>query len=276
MSRSAPRIDDRSRIFYYHWKKQAARDPCNEMTGFTRLLHAPARDDLPMQTYLAKELGAGDHKGFIVLNRPNAFVQMLNDPKWKELVTEEYVYIAETDHLLRKHLPNDATPTTPVGQFFHYMNYEATPKHVPALLPYMEGKEPSLLKPVGPSPVLIHVDQLRLVAPKWRSISLAMKKDAACDKAFGWVLEMWGWTVAATVNGVVHAVRGPDERDLLQIEPASVWGQDGLSSPILHYTFGVEYNLDGTPVVGGKGAWSLDKRNYYGQAPDPTPALLPL
>ena len=45
---------------------------------------------------------------------------------------------------------------------------------------------------------------------------------------------------------------------------------------IYHYTFGVEYNLDGTPVVGGKGAWSLDKRNYYGQAPDPTPALLPL
>lgn len=35
---------------------------------------------------------------------------------------------------------------------------------------------------------------------------------------------------------------------------------------IYHYTFGVEYNLDGSPVVGGKGAWSLDKRNYYGQA----------
>ena len=44
---------------------------------------------------------------------------------------------------------------------------------------------------------------------------------------------------------------------------------------IYHYTFGVEYNPDGTPVVGGKGAWSLDKRNYYGQARDPAPALPP-
>ena len=44
----------------------------------------------------------------------------------------------------------------------------------------------------------------------------------------------------------------------LQIEPSAAWHQDVKAQDpyIYHYTFGVEYNVDGTPVVGGKGAWS--------------------
>ena len=38
---------------------------------------------------------------------------------------------------------------------------------------------------------------------------------------------------------------------------------------IYHYTFGVEYKLDGSPVVGAVGTWSLDKRHYFGAAPPP-------
>ena len=65
----------------------------------------------------------------------------------------------------------------------------------------------------------------------------------------------------------------------IQIEPSAAWHQtlserDGDWAPavdpfIYHYTFGVEYLLDGSPVVGGKGTWSLDKRNYFGAAPPP-------
>ena len=36
---------------------------------------------------------------------------------------------------------------------------------------------------------------------------------------------------------------------------------------IYHYTFGVEYALDGIPVVGSVGEWSLDKRHYFGALP---------
>lgn len=36
---------------------------------------------------------------------------------------------------------------------------------------------------------------------------------------------------------------------------------------IYHYTFGVEYSMDGIPTVGAVGEWSLDKRHYFGGAP---------
>ena len=42
-------------------------------------------------------------------------------------------------------------------------------------------------------------------------------------------------------------------RHVATVHPALLLSQDPY---IYHYTFGVEYNVDGTPVVGGKGAWS--------------------
>ena len=78
------------------------------------------------------------------------------------------------------------------------------------------------------------------------------------------MLEMWGYSIAAAKLGVKHFVW-----QQLQIEPSAAWHQDLKAQDpfIYHYTFGVEYNLDGTPVVGGVGTWSLDKRHYFGAAP---------
>ena len=117
---------------------------------------------------------------------------------------------------------------------------------------------------VGPSPAIMHVSNLKKLAPLWYELSVQMKADREADGAFGWMLEMWGYSVAALRVGVKHFAW-----QQIQIEPSAAWHQDVNSQDpyIYHYTFGVEYNLDGTPVVGGKGAWSLDKRNYYGQAP---------
>ena len=53
------------------------------------------------------------------------------------------------------------------------------------------------------------------------------------------------------------------------MEPSSTWHQNvSAEDPyIYHYTFGVEYALDGIPVVGRVGEWSLDKRHYFGGYP---------
>ena len=47
---------------------------------------------------------------------------MLKQPGFAERVTEQYVYIAETDHLLLQDLPNRATPLLNVAFFFPYMS----------------------------------------------------------------------------------------------------------------------------------------------------------
>ena len=53
-------------------------------------------------------------------------------------------------------------------------------------------------------------------------------------------------------------------RHVATVHPALFLSQDPY---IYHYTFGVEYTLEGVPVVGGVGEWSLDKRKYFGRAP---------
>lgn len=88
-----------------------------------------------------------------------------------------------------------------------------------------------------------------------------------------WVLEMWGYAIAAASVGVHHDVRQ------LQIEPgASAHLAADFASKyyIFHYTYGIEYKMDGTPQgVNQIGVWSLDKRHYGGSYPplelDPPP-----
>ena len=111
---------------------------------------------------------------------------------------------------------------------------------------------------VGPSPAIMHVSNLKKLAPLWYELSVQMKADREADGAFGWMLEMWGYSVAALRVGVKHFAW-----QQIQIEPSAAWHQDVNSQDpyIYHYTFGVEYALDGIPVVGRVGEWSLDERH---------------
>jgi hypothetical protein len=54
----------------------------------------------------------------------------------------------------------------------------------------------------------------------------------------------------------------------VQAEPSSLWHTNLEGGPhIYHYTFGLEYTLDGMPVIGGVGDWSLDKRHFTNEYP---------
>ena len=80
------------------------------MGGFTRLLTSPIEkpdeyaDEIP--TVVVKEARSA---GYVVVNRPHSMVLFLQSPHFAARVTEEYVYIAETDHLMLRPLPNLAT-----------------------------------------------------------------------------------------------------------------------------------------------------------------------
>jgi len=128
---------------------------------------------------------------------------------------------------------------------------------------YFDGDHLSV-SPVGPSPAIMHVDNLQKVTPLWLKLSVDLKHDSQADAAFGWVLEMWGYSIACARLDIKHYVW-----QQLQIEPSASWHQNvSAERPyIYHYTFGVEYSLDGIPVVGAVGEWSLDKRHYFGGYP---------
>ena len=85
-----------------------------------------------------------------------------------------------------KEPPNRATPTMPACFPFGYMNAKA-----PELKPVVGrfADDPESVDPCGPSPVLIHVDQLRKLTPEWLSLSFKLKRDEEANRIFGWVWE---------------------------------------------------------------------------------------
>lgn len=244
-----------TRIAYYHYTQLKAREPCSDLGGFTRLLSTP--DGKPdwlageIPTIVTKQLSHGscdtcDH-GFVVMNRPWSLKQLAASNEWVSIV-DEYLFIMETDHLLLRAFENTATSTAPVGFGFYYMTYKYDREKLGPVV--KRWHDPDAVDPVGPSPLIIHKAQLEsLIDPYW-SLCLELKRDPAADKAFGWVLEMWAWALAAARAGVRHQVH-----TTFQAEPGGVGISDLERYDIYHYTFDLE-----VPNTN----WRWSKRVYMG------------
>mmetsp|Transcript_39874 Transcript_39874/g.66165 ORF Transcript_39874/g.66165 Transcript_39874/m.66165 type:complete len:743 (+) Transcript_39874:14-2242(+) len=253
-----------SRIAYYHYQKQKRLNPCSELGSFTRLFNTPgARPDSLMDeipTLLVKQLGHGrcnecDH-GFIVMNRPWGAVQLVESSYFDEKIAEEYILVMETDHMIMRPPPNDATEEKPVGFGFYYM-ISTDKKLEPVVRKFLNPEiDITTVDNVGPSPLLIHKPLLRKLARPWWELSLKMKGDSAANQVFGWVLEMWGYNLAARNLGIRHTV----SKDI-QVEPQGTGTDDMETKYIYHYTFGLV-----VPDKRGK-TWRIDKRQYYGYYP---------
>ncbi|CAK9143346.1 unnamed protein product [Ilex paraguariensis] len=186
------------RIMYY-WFKKFKDGPNSEMGGFTRILHSGKPDKFmgEIPTFVAQPLPAGTDQGYIVLNRPWAFVQWLQQADIKE----DYILMAEPDHIIVKPIPNLSRDG--LGAAFPFFYIE--PKKYESVLRkfFPEEKGPiSSIDPIGNSPVIVGKESLKNIAPTWMNISLAMKKDPVTDKAFGWVLEMYAYAVSSALHGV--------------------------------------------------------------------------
>ena len=275
------------RVMYHHWKKQRALDPvgeaCTELTGFTRLV--ANRDGDPdglegeIPSYFVKEYGHRDlarFHGYRVINRPYSVVQFLRTPYWKERVTEQYVYVAETDHILLQPLPNRATLGSPMAYVFNYMG--PNPAHssiISRMWPDGGSSGYKRVQPIGPSPVVIHKLDLERIAHEWHETAVALKTDQEADSRLGWVIEMWGYSIAAAKIGLKH-----QEFADFQVEPGALSHANQLRGfPLrywlFHYTYQFEYMLDGTPCQPWTiGEFSLDKRHFsdvYPAYPLPQP-----
>ena len=172
------------------------------MGGFTRLVASeggkPDGLEGEIPSVFVPQLPASvieSHFHFGVLNRPESVRQPLASPALLPQITSDFVLVLETDHVLMQPIPNLATRTTPAAFTFGYMHAHASqerdhrrPRHPPPSSPppspppqdwviqryWPEGSSASL-DPVGPSPLLIHLDQLRAIAPRWLNSPLALR-----------------------------------------------------------------------------------------------------
>lgn len=269
------------RIMYHHFKLQKSRDPCGEMGGFTRLLTTRSgqddgrshSDEIP--TVVVSELSGMEARGYVVANRPYSMKQFVRHPEFARRIVEDYVYIAETDHILLRPIPNLATPEMPAAFNFGYMVAWGQANIVNKFVPGLGGKT----DPVGPSPVIIHKAQLKQIVDSWYDFTVKICGDAEAVQALGWVREMWGWCIAAGKHGIKHRVLeafqyeggsiGNRERPLRWPVAATPVTPDRADMPyyIFHYTYGIEYSMEGLPMELQVGEWSMDKRHYMGGGP---------
>ncbi|KAK9999314.1 hypothetical protein SO802_018917 [Lithocarpus litseifolius] len=259
----APYSQWQCRIMYY-WYKKTKDMPGSDMGKFTRILHSGAPDKLmeEIPSFVVDPLPEGLDRGYVVLNRPWAFVQWLE----KATIEEEYILMAEPDHVFVKPIPNLAYGSQPAGYPFFYIKPTEHEKIIRKFYPEESGPVTDI-DPIGNSPVIIRRSMLEDIAPTWVNISLRMKDDPETDKTFGWVLEMYAYAVASALHGVRHILR----KDFMLQPP---WDLEVGKSFIIHYTYGCDYNLKGELTYGKIGEWRFDKRSFL-SAPPPKNLSLP-
>ncbi|EIE20908.1 hypothetical protein COCSUDRAFT_18099, partial [Coccomyxa subellipsoidea C-169] len=271
------------RICYYHYKKMKRQYPDSPMGGFTRLLHRQAPFSLGQEDKLMEEiptavvdkLPMGLDQGFIVLNRPYGFLQWVR--KFVPTLKERYILMIEPDYIFVRPPPLWATPTKSAAYHFTYM----LPRENKEVIdPYNEKDVPfDAILPIGNAPTMMHRDLLALIVEDWYDIALRMKNDPKANQAFGWILEMFAFSIAAS-----QAPGGPLEFELhgeFIVQPpfdASLTSRDGKPVFIIHYTYGNDYDEAGTMMY-GKGVsefYHWDKRDYTFEYPPGNFPLPPL
>ena len=168
--------------------------------------------------------------------------------------------MAEPDHVYIKPLPNLMRGDTPAAFPFFYIVPKDKPEIVKRFLPGIKDEEIPNIDGIGSSPVFIRKDDLERLAPEWASMSVALQKDKEAKDAWGWVIEMYGYTLAAYKLGIEH-----DMRPQLQSQPP--WDKEIGDFLSIHFTYGMDYDLQGKFTPGKVGAWRFDKRSYQNAYP---------
>lgn len=260
-----------SRIHYYWYLK--TRKECRElaevdgttcdMGGFTRLLHEDKPDDLmdEIPTFVAKTLPKEHpHHGYIVLNRPYAFLQWVQ----QATIKEKYVLMGEPDHIWLKPMQNPMVGDTPAAFPFFYI--EPTSEKNIAVTERFVGKLDSLEKkirlfPIGSSPTIMSMEDMKRVVPVWYDLSLKVHDDDDAVELWGWVQEMYAFSMAMYKAGLHEVSLLPD----MMAQPP--WDWDKSRYTLLHYTYGMDYTLEGVFTPGKVGEWHWDKRDFKGPIP---------
>jgi len=240
----------------YHSYLKAAAVPGSPFSAFTRILHTGEADDL-MDIFptVVVPKGPKPDEGAPPIQRPPALIAWLEAAPPRE----RYVLMAEPDHIFVKPVPlGDAALGRPVAYYFSYVNFA---DHLEAFQPHLTAAGCALedARRTGNSPSLMHVDDLRAVAPGWRDISIALHDDPAVRKAVGWVGEMYGFALAACAAGLDVQLQ---EKELMLHPP---FDRELGQASIIHYTYPNELFANGSvanPSTDPKDlrVWAFDKR----------------
>eukprot|EP00884_Botryococcus_braunii_P021975 jgi/Botrbrau1/8461/Bobra.0237s0078.1 len=191
---------------------------------------------------------------YIVLNRPWAFVQWVKEAKIKE----KYVLMSEPDHIWLKPMPNLMVDDRPAAfPFFYIEPSKREHRHITEKFTgRLTLKQAESIAPIGNAPTMMSFEQLAHVAETWMNVTHQIFDDEEAHKEWGWVQEMYGFTIACYNAGIGKI----EVYSKMMAQPP--WDTKMEPYYILHYTYGNDYSLNGTFTPGQYGEWRFDKRTY--------------
>ena len=256
-----------TRVLYASYKR-TAQEPDSLFKAFTRVLHRTSDDELmhevPTRRFDPLQPDCDVWCEYPVADRSKALEQWLQTPDAKRL---EHILIIETDYVFIA--PPKLSPLPAKGHAvsfpFGYI-VPAYPPRVPIIKKYYSGS-PHDIPQTGNAPVLMRFEDFEKVCPLWVELTAKVQKDAEAIEAFGWVREMYAYSIAAAIAGVKHDTPEPPRSKLMVQPPAD--DKPGEAC-IAHYTWGAIF----TDRAEGKEVWRWDKREYAsGQYGDKTAHL---
>ncbi|KAI3426134.1 hypothetical protein D9Q98_008513 [Chlorella vulgaris] len=261
-----------SRVSYYWYlKTKAACDAAGScpMGGYTRLLHSGEPDDYMAEipTVVVEPLPPEYQAlaaGYVVLDRPFAFKQWVEQHLHK--IPENYIWMGEPDHLFIRPPPLWATPERPAAFPFFYIE----PARFKSIIDRFNPKDVPITQfdAIGNSPVQIHKRQFAALADNWHKLSIRIKNDTEADKEFGWVQEMYAYSIAAATT-LDQPVRHQLHVEM-QLQPpwdTSLTSENGKEAYMIHFTYGDDFDEKGQFTPGKVGHWHWDKRDYTNKYP---------
>eukprot|EP00798_Chlamydomonas_sp_ICE-L_P000569 gene569-1986_t len=114
--------------------------------------------------------------------------------------------------------------------------------------------------PMGNSPTWLSVDDMKRVMPIFLNVSINVHKDHEAQKEWGWVQEMYAYTMSVWLAGIRNVPQYPH----IMAQPP--WDRDyellpGRPYYIIHYTYGLDFDSKTGEVLYSKvGDWHFDKR----------------
>jgi hydroxyproline O-arabinosyltransferase len=169
--------------------------------------------------------------------------------------------MAETDYVMvgPVHAPLAEDPTAPSVAFpFGYIvpTYPTIEGVMRKYFPPERGSL-ELVPGSGPAPALMRVDEWLKVTPEWERITAEIEEDEEAKEQFGWVREMYAWSIAAALVGVKVDLQLPPQNSLMVQPPAD----KGLGLAVfMHYTWAT-FIMDKET---GKEVWRFEKRDFTG------------
>lgn len=182
-------------------------------------------------------------------------------------LVEDYILLLDQDMVFVHPPKNWATKNNPAACPYSYIRPD---KHIHLITSYNPKRVPvRYIYSVGGAPVIMHQRQWRKVVPEWHRIALKMRKDPMVQMEFGWVQEMYAFTVAAATvkGGPIHFRYHPEMMVIppyassLAIQPCAKCKNTTFN--IIHYTMPIHLNASGNYVNDEEHAvWMFNKRDY--------------